>query len=411
MKILHTSDWHLGHKLYGRQRYEEFASFLQWLERCIEKHGVETLIVAGDIFDSQAPSNRSLAMYYGFLSQISHSCCRHIIIVGGNHDSPTLLNAPRELLHSLNIHVVGSVPADIEDELIVLHDKNHEPEAMILAVPYLRDKDIRSSTAQETLDDKHRKMLQGICDHYSILVQLALKKQKQIGQNNNKKIPLIATGHLFCQGGVTRQGDGVRELYVGTLVRVGLDCFPKEIDYLALGHLHFPQLVAKQENRRYSGSPLTMNFSEAGEQKMVLLVDSSDDMSVQEIPVPCFQQLLNISGNLEHILQTIKSLAATRQSILLEIHYKGETLIDNLQEQIVAAVEETELEVLRISNKRIYNYILRQSSEIKTLEELSPYQVFQQCLDLSEIPLEQQKEMTLDFATTLSALNHNEQKA
>ncbi|HIQ37234.1 MAG TPA: exonuclease subunit SbcD [Desulfocapsa sulfexigens] len=407
MKLLHTSDWHLGHKLYGRQRYEEFANFLQWLEKCIEKHGVETLIVAGDIFDSQTPSNRSLAMYYGFLSRISHSCCRHIIIIGGNHDSPTLLNAPRELLHFLNIHVVGSVPVNIEDELIVLHDKNHDPEALILAIPYLRDKDIRSSTSQETPDDKHIKMLQGIRDHYSTLVKLAREKQKQI----NKKIPLIATGHLFCQGGVTGQGDGVRELYVGTLVRVGLDCFPNEIDYLALGHLHLPQLVAKQENRRYSGSPLTMNFSEACEQKAVLLVEISEEVNVQEIPVPCFQQLQTISGDLEYILQTIENLGGKKQSILLEIHYKGETLIDDLQEQIISAVEETELEVLRISNKRIYNYTLRQTSEIKTLDELSPHQVFQQCLDLSEIPYEQQQEMTLDFKTALSALSHSEEKA
>ncbi|HIP83820.1 MAG TPA: exonuclease subunit SbcD [Desulfocapsa sulfexigens] len=407
MKLLHTSDWHLGHKLYGRQRYEEFTNFLQWLEKCIEEHGVETLIVAGDIFDSQTPSNRSLAMYYGFLSRISHSCCRHIIIIGGNHDSPTLLNAPRELLHFLNIHVVGSVPVNIEDELIVLHDKNHDPEALILAIPYLRDKDIRSSTSQETPDDKHIKMLQGIRDHYSTLVKLAREKQKQI----NKEIPLIATGHLFCQGGVTGQGDGVRELYVGTLVRVGLDCFPNEIDYLALGHLHLPQLVAKQENRRYSGSPLTMNFSEACEQKAVLLVEISEEVNVQEIPVPCFQQLQTISGDLEYILQTIENLGGKKQSILLEIHYKGETLIDDLQEQIISAVEETELEVLRISNKRIYNYTLRQTSEIKTLDELSPHQVFQQCLDLSEIPYEQQQEMTLDFKTALSALSHSEEKA
>ena len=404
MKILHTSDWHLGHKLYGRQRYGEFAAFLQWLEETIEEHGVEALIVAGDIFDNQTPSNRSLAMYYGFLSRISNSCCQHIIIVGGNHDSPTLLNAPRELLHFLNIHVIGSAPDAIEDELIVLHDKNNIPEAIILAVPYLRDKDIRSSSPQESVDDKQLKMLQGIHDHYYKLVELAREKQKQ----TDNTIPVIATGHLFCQGGQTRQGDGVRELYVGTLVQIGLDCFSDDIDYLALGHLHLPQMVAKQENRRYSGSPLHMNFSEANEQKMVLLVNSSEEMSVQEVPVPCFQLLQNITGDLEHILHTLENLAKTRQSILVEIHYKGDNLIDDLQEQITSAVEDTELEILRISNKRIYNHILQQTSEIKTLEELSPHQVFQQCLDLSEIPAEQQQEMMLDFETSLNALLQTE---
>ena len=404
MKILHTSDWHLGHKLYGKQRYEEFAGFLQWLEKCIVEQKVETLIVAGDIFDNQTPSNRSLAMYYGFLSKLSASCCRHIIIIGGNHDSPTLLNAPRELLHFLNIHVIGSTPRSIEDELIILHDKNNDPEAIILAVPYLRDKDIRSSAPGESVKDKQSKMLQGIRDHYFTLAALAQEKQKQIG----RKIPVIATGHLFCQGGQTRQGDGVRELYVGTLVQVGLDCFPAYIDYVALGHLHLPQRVAKQENRRYSGSPLAMNFSEADHPKKVLLVDSVENMTVHEISVPCFQILKNITGDLEHILSTIGDLAITKQSILLEIHYKGDELIDDLQEQISSAVEDTRLEVLRISNKRIYNHILKQSAKIKTLEELSPHQVFQQCLDLSEIPANQQQEMMLDFETILNALQNSE---
>jgi len=405
MKILHTSDWHLGHKLYGRQRYDEFLSFLQWLENCIAEYGVEALIVAGDIFDSQTPSNRSLEMYYRFLSRISHSCCRHVIIVAGNHDSPTLLNAPRELLQFLNIHVVGRATENIEDELIVLQDTDANPELMVLAVPYLRDKDIRLSKAGESVSDKQNKMLQGIRDHYFSLAELARKKQQQL----DKPIPLIATGHFFCQGGQTRQGDGIRELYVGTLVQIGLDNIPAEIDYLALGHLHIPQKVASQDNRRYSGAPLAMSFTEAQEQKLVLLLDSEQQLSVEEIPVPCFQALHTISGDIEHILATIKELKEQQQSILLEIQYNGEELIDDLQEQTYSALEGSTLEVLRISNKRIFNHILQQSATIKTLEELSPRQVFQQCLDLAEIPAPQQEELLLGFESALTALHDEEQ--
>lgn len=404
MKILHTSDWHLGHKLYGRQRHEEFLFFLQWLGDYIENQGVEALIVAGDIFDSQTPSNRSLEMYYRFLSRISHSCCRHVVIVAGNHDSPTLLNAPRELLEFLNIHVVGRATDNIEDELIVLQDTHHTPELMVLAVPYLRDKDIRSSMAGESASDKQNSMLHGIRDHYFSLTELAKKKQQQL----DKPIPLIATGHLFCQGGQTRQGDGIRELYVGTLIQLGLDSIPEDIDYLALGHLHLPQKVANQDNRRYSGAPLVMSFTEAKEQKVVLLLDSEQQLSVEEVPVPCFQALQNISGDIGHILQTISELREQQQAILLEIHYNGESLIDDLQEQIYSAVEGSLLEVLRISNKRIFNHILQQSFAIKTLEELTPRQVFQQCLDLAEIPAQQQEEMVLGFESALTALHDEE---
>lgn len=404
MRILHTSDLHLGHKLYGTHRYHEFSKLLEWFATIIRKNGADALVIAGDIFDSQTPSNRILKLYYRFLSTISHSSCRHVIIVGGNHDSPALLNAPGELLRFLNIHVIGRVPDDIDEQIIVLDDISGNPALMVLAVPYLRDRDIRSSEAGESISDKQDKFLRGIQNHYLQLTERALEKQKQL----SIEIPLLATGHLFCRGGQTRQGDGVRELYVGTLVQVGLDTFPAEIDYLALGHLHLPQMVAEQENRRYSGAPLAMSFSEAREQKSVFLVDFNKRQRVQEIPVPCFQKLEQISGNLEHILKTISELAKCNESILLEINYQGTTLVDELQEQIHEAVENTALEVLRISNKRRYDHILQQSSEIKTLEELSPRQVFQQCLDLHEIPDCQQQEMMLDFETAMHTMQNDE---
>ncbi len=405
MRILHTSDWHIGHKHYGRQRYQEFTSFFDWLLEIIEEQKVEALIIAGDIFDSQSPSNRSLKLYYSFLSRVSSSCCRNIIITGGNHDSPALLNGPRGLLQFLNIHVIGRAAEHIEDEIIVLNGEDDGPELLVLAVPYLRDRDIRSSEAGESPGDKQNKLLRGISDHYARLCILAQERQTHF----KTAVPLLATGHLFCQGGTTRQGDGVRELYVGTLVQVGLDTFPEAIDYLALGHLHLPQRVAKRKDRRYSGAPLPMSFNEADEEKIVLVVDMDSPPLVKKIPVPCFQKLAKISGNLEQILEHIDTLAAKNQSILLEINYQGQSLIDDLQEQIHSAVNDTELEVLRISNRRIFDHILQQTAEIKTLEELSPRQVFEQCLDLNEISAKQQQEMILDFETALASLQDKEQ--
>lgn len=400
MKILHTSDWHLGHKLYGRQRTQEHSAFLDWLLNCIQEQGVELLIVAGDIFDSQTPSNQSLAMYYRFLSRTADSCCRHVIIIGGNHDSPTLLNAPRELLHFLHIHVIGRAPDCQDDELIVLADEHGNPELMVLAVPYLRDKDIRLSEAKEAPGAKHNKMLQGIRDHYARLSKLAIRRQKLLP----KKIPIIGTGHLFCQGGLTRQGDGVRELYIGTLVQVGLDVFPSTIDYLALGHLHQPQRIAKNDTRRYCGAPLAMSFAEAGDKKIVLLVETDPKITIRELMVPCFQALQQISGDLPHILKSIEALRQEDTSILLEIHYQGKELIDDLQRHIHTAVQGSQLHVLRIKNKRIYDHILHQTAQIKTLEELTPEQVFQQCLDLHEIPGSQQRELLIDFGLILKTL-------
>lgn len=304
MKILHTSDWHLGHKHYGRARYQEFSLFLDWLATLIQEENIETLLIAGDVFDSQTPSNRALESYYGFLSRISHSPCRHVIIVGGNHDSPTLLNAPRDLLRFLNIHVIGRVPDEMDQEIILLRDKDDQPELMVLAVPYLRDRDLRSADAGESRADKEQKLLAGIRNHYSNLYELARQKQKELAS----PVPLVAMGHLFCQGGTASEGDGIRDLYVGSLAHVGLDCFPSGIDYLALGHLHLPQKVKNQENRRYSGAPLVMGFNEAQNRKCVVAVTLAPKFMVEEIPVPCFQALQTITGDLAQILKAIERL-------------------------------------------------------------------------------------------------------
>ena len=400
MRILHTSDWHLGHKLFGRHRDTEFASFLHWLSDLISKQNIDVLIVAGDLFDSQTPSNRSLALYYSFLSSVSNSCCKHIVITAGNHDSPTLLDAPKALLKALNIHVIARVPENMEEELILLENSKGEPQLMVLAIPYLRDRDIRLSEASESSDVKQQKLLHGIYEHYAAMCQLAEEKQKSLPT----RIPVIATGHLFCKGGKTREGDGIRELYVGNLIHIGLDCFPDSIDYLALGHLHSAQLVAKQHNRRYSGSPLAMSFEDATEEKVVLLVDINGKTTIKKFVVPCFQKLRHLSGDIEKILSELRSLTIQEESILLEIHYKGLLLIDDLQEQIYSAIEGTELEVLRIQNKRMYDYVLQQSSEIKSLDELTPKQVFLQCLSTHQIPENQRDELLSDFTQVVSLI-------
>ncbi len=134
MRFLHTSDWHIGKTLYGQRRYDEFAAFLDWLVQIVERERIDALLVPGDIFDTTTPSNRSMSLYYSFLSRISSSSCRHVVITAGNHDSPTFLDAPKELLRSMAIHVVGSVPPTISDEVIILNDLQGEPEAIICAV-------------------------------------------------------------------------------------------------------------------------------------------------------------------------------------------------------------------------------------------------------------------------------------
>ena len=135
MKVLHTSDWHIGRTLYGRKRYEEFGAFLTWLADTIQQNEIDALLVAGDIFDTSAPSNRAQELYYRFLCRVAASCCRHVVVVAGNHDSPSFLNAPKELLKALDVHVVGSSTESPEDEVLVLRNDQDTPELIVCAVP------------------------------------------------------------------------------------------------------------------------------------------------------------------------------------------------------------------------------------------------------------------------------------
>ena len=378
MKILHTSDWHLGRTLYGRSRHKEFESFLDWLSGLIETQGIEALFVAGDIFDTTTPGNRTQELYYRFLQRVFRSSCRHVVVIGGNHDSPTFLDASKVLLRELDVHVIGSVTGNPEDEVLVLRDAQGRPEAVVCAVPYLRDRDIRSVEPGESMEDKNRKLVEGVGRHYAEVSQLADERRKDIGG----EIPIIATGHLFTAGGTTVDGDGVREIYVGSLARIGASAFPDPIDYVALGHLHVAQRVGGSEHLRYSGSPIPMGFGESGQRKLVLQVDFEGRAPrITEIPVPCFQPLERLSGSLDELTASIAALRASGSSAWLEIEYRGDEPASAVQEVLEGAVDGSLLEIRRIRSSRSVRDALRQLSENETLEQLDPEAVFLRCLD------------------------------
>ncbi|NTW51408.1 MAG: exonuclease subunit SbcD [Chlorobiaceae bacterium] len=378
MKILHTSDWHLGRTLYGRSRYREFESFLEWLSGIIESQGIDALFVSGDIFDTTTPGNRTQELYYRFLQRLFRSSCRHVVVTGGNHDSPTFLDAPKLLLREFDVHVLGAMTDKVEDEVLLLRDARGQPEAVVCAVPYLRDRDIRSVEPGEGVEEKNRKLIEGVGRHYAEVTQVADELRNSLGGN----IPLIATGHLFAAGGTTVEGDGVREIYVGSLARIAVSAFPGIIDYLALGHLHVAQKVGGADRLRYCGSPIPMGFGEAGQQKLVLQVDFDGRSGrITEIPVPCFQPLERLSGSLDELSASIAALRATGSTAWLEIEYRGDEPASSVQEVLDGAVAGSLLEIRRIRSNRSVREALRQISEAETLEQLDREAVFLRCLD------------------------------
>jgi DNA repair protein SbcD/Mre11 len=422
MKILHTSDWHLGRSLYGQKRYEEFSAFLDWLAQTIEEEKVDALLVAGDVFDTTTPGNRAQELYYRFLCRVAASCCRHVVVIAGNHDSPSFLNAPKELLRVLNVYVVGSMTDDPADEVIVLQNNPQisqmnadDVEAIICAVPYLRDKDIRTVEAGETIDDKNRKLVGGLKMHYEAVVAVAETKRNNLqksAQSADKYIPIIAMGHLFTAGGKTVSGDGVRELYVGSLAHVGKEAFPSSIDYLALGHLHVPQAVGSAEHIRYSGSPIPMGYGESTQEKKVVIVEfNGTTPDIQELPVPCFQELVRIVGSLDDIHAKIDELKTRESTAWLEIEYTGSDIVGNLREMIYEALAGSTMEIQRIHNQSVMDRVINAINEDETLDDLKPEEVFVRYLDTHDVPDEEREKLTVSYNEIITALMEEDKNA
>lgn len=386
IRILHTADWHLGKRLFEQTRYEEFGEFLAWLIDCIDTHQIDVLIVAGDIFDTMTPSNKAQELYYNFLSKLNNTTCRHAIIIAGNHDSPSFLDAPKALFRHFNIHVIGTATNHISDEVLVLSDKNNNPALIVAAAPYLRERDLRTGKS-ESLADKELATAQGITNHYKTLANIAKDKQNQALVTNPNPIPLLATGHLFAAGSsIAANNDGMRGLYVGTLGQVGVDCF-EGFDYVALGHIHREQMVGGQSHIRYAGSPMAFCFDEQGQDKKVLIVDfhGNTTPAIHPIILPTFRKLYQFIGDFEDIKANILTLKNqlnpndNNKEIWLSIECSPP--IHQLKEQLDELTQDSPLKVISYKNKK--PQITRKTfnkTHQKSLSELTPHDVFDELL-------------------------------
>jgi len=300
MKILHTSDWHIGQRLHNNDREDEHRMFFEWLKQTIVTQNIDALLVCGDIFDIGFPANGVLKIYYSFLTSLLGTNCRQVIITGGNHDSVSTLEAPKDILSFINVTVVGGATSEPADEIIEIRDAGGKTHAVVCAVPYLREKNLRKSVAGESFDDRETAIREGILNHYLQLSELTETHQKE-------KIPVIAAGHLYVQGAVISESE--RGIYVGNQAGVSISAFPPGFGYLALGHLHRAQQVGSNPPAFYSGSPLMLSFSEQFDKKKVNILEISDgEIVVTDLKIPAFRKLISIKGSFEEAKEKLASL-------------------------------------------------------------------------------------------------------
>jgi len=403
MRILHTADWHLGLRLYKKDLIEEHRLFFDWLINLIKDRNIEVLLISGDIFDQANPINEARILYFSFLRDLIKFNCK-VIITGGNHDSPNVLNAPKDILELLNVHTIGSITEDISQMIIELH-QNNKLKAVVCAIPFIREKDIHDFTDGEVFENKIIQVRTGIKNIYATIGDLV---------KDNFQVPLLAMGHLYAAG--AEISDSERDIQVGNQSAINAEDFTEVFDYIALGHIHRPQYVAGQKHIRYSGSPIALSFSEKKDQKLVIELEIKDNEIHQtNHNVPAFRKLIKFVGNLEAVKHELENY--TTESTLpayAEIEIIQETTspaVFSAVSRFVADFKSNHIELLhhRITNKNEVKSIHQLTDITKTLDDLSPQMVLMDMMESGKFA-EEEKQLILQAFIHINEMDNEDKE-
>ncbi|MEZ9698427.1 exonuclease subunit SbcD [Vibrio sp. 10N.261.46.E12] len=410
MKILHTSDWHLGQNFYNKSRKNEHERFLQWLLEQVTEHDIDAIIVAGDIFDTSTPPSYAREMYNKFVVDSNKIGCQ-LVLLGGNHDSVSVLKETQQLLKYMGADVIPNTNEDHATQVVELKGKNGDVEALVCAIPFIRPRDVLTSQAGVTGVERQKQLGDAIKQHYQSVYDAAVEKRATF--ENSEHMPIIATGHLTAMG--VQQSDSVRDIYVGNLDGFAADGFP-DADYIALGHIHRPQVVAKREYIRYSGSPIPLSFDELKSQKQVCVVEFVEgERTISQLPVPTFQPLAEIKGDLSEIESQLNQYIGldSEQSVWLSIEVQAQDYLSDLQERMRALTEGLNVEVLQLRRARERRNQALEQESAETLSELSPMDVFTKRIALEEFETDSEKarleRMTVKFKQVMIEVSESAQ--
>ncbi|MFL9628460.1 exonuclease SbcCD subunit D C-terminal domain-containing protein [Aeromonas jandaei] len=379
MKILHTADWHLGHQLHGHDRRFEHDAFLDWLSDTLKAREIDALLVAGDLFDTANPPASAWQQLYRFLARLRAELPHlNMVLIGGNHDSPSKLDAPHELLRAFDLHLVGSISRDSEgkldtDRLLVpLQDREGKIAAWCAAVPFLRSSDLRVEQLAEGQD----RLIEGVRQIYA---EVLAEGRARCGED----LPLIAMGHAYLAAGQ------LSELSERRVLGGNQHALPAELfagaDYTALGHLHLAQSPA--EGVHYSGSPLPLSLTEANYNHQVLEVTFAGGKlaGLERIPVPRAVEMIRLPQSpLDDALKAIEALTLPpcpqEAQPFLEVRLLLPKPEARIRERILAAIADKPVRLARISTQyQGSGEGLADGRERRRLDELSPTEVFRLC--------------------------------
>ena len=376
MRLLHTSDWHLGQTLHNFERGYEHQRFLDWLLDTLVAERVDVLLVAGDVFDNANPSAASQKQLYVFLQQArARLPALQLLVVAGNHDSAGRLEAPGPLLAAHGTHVIGHLlrdedgEIDLERLLLPLSGADGQVQAWCLAVPFLRPGDVPKLPAGDTQDA----YLGGIALLYRQLADLALAR-RQPGQ------AILAMGHCHMVGG-EMSNDSERRIVIGGTEMLPSGIFDASIAYAALGHLHKAQAVGGQEHIRYCGSPIPLSFAEVNYRHQVLCLDIDGEQlrEVRAIEVPRAVPLLRVPATPAPIDEVLAQLAAldvpdapTEAQPFLEVRVRLDAPEPGLRTRIETALDGKRVRLAKIETSSAARSSAPENMTLDQLGQLQP---------------------------------------
>jgi len=362
MKLLHTSDWHLGQSLNQFERSYEHAQFLAWLLDTLQAEQVDALLIAGDVFDNTNPSSASQGQLYQFLTEARRRMPHlSVVLTAGNHDSPGRMEAPAPFLALLDAHVVGQ-PGRRQDadgdggvalERIVLPLKNRSGAvaAWCIAMPFLRPGDVPRVEVAHMAADPYQA---GIAALYAQAYAYALAHRSP-GQ------AIVAMGHCHLSGGQVSAASE-RPIVIGGAESFSAQVFDAGIAYVALGHLHLAQSVGGDATRRYCGSPLPMSFSELDYKHQVVVVELDGERvaSTRALPIPRSVELLLVPRQPAPLQQVLAELQALQlpdvpleQQPYLQVRVRLSQPEPGLRMQVETALSDKPVRLVRIETSSL----------------------------------------------------------
>jgi exonuclease SbcD len=375
LRVIHTSDWHLGQELHGFDRGVEHDGFLDWLASQVIELDADALIVTGDIYDTVNPPILAQQRLYQFVMRALTTCPHlQIVVIGGNHDSAARLELPKHLLDVNRVHLIGGMPRATSQLsasrlFITLRDHTGAPGAVCAAIPYLRPGDLPlQGDSENPLKSLYRQVI-------------------RTADGIRGELPLIVTGHLHVSGGAVSTLSE-RRIVIGGEEAVSNDIFPASVAYVALGHLHKPQLISGQTIVRYAGSPFPMSVAEADYHHSIVVLDLNGSPAVKTTllrtprPIAFYRVPTTGAAPLDTVEDTLRGLRlddpGEHRRPFLEVAIRLEAAEPDLRRRIDEALEGKPVRLTRVMRQMAgQGGTLADTVEgATTLDMLDPAQVF-----------------------------------